>query len=95
MESLTLNNIYAILAVISAIVIIALVLAPPRIRDIIASSVALLLVGTFTIGLTHSISKGSAGFLNWGGGVIIAIIVTVVLLCVLFDSYDTTIRKKQ
>jgi len=95
MVSLTLNNIYAILALVSVIVVVALVLASPRIRNIIASSIALLLVGTFTIGLTHSISKGSAGFMNWGGGVIIGIIVGAVLLCVVFDLYDTTIRNKQ
>ena len=63
--------------------------------NIISGIIALVLVGTFTIGLTHSISKGSAGFLGWGGGVIIAIIVGIVMLCAAYDVYDTAIRKKK
>lgn len=63
--------------------------------NIITGLIALALVGTFTIGLTHSISKGSAGFLGWGGGVIIAIIVGFVLLLAAYDLYDTTVRKKE
>jgi len=63
--------------------------------NIISGLIALVLVGTFTIGLTHSISKGSAGFLGWGGGVIIAIIVGTVLLCAAYDVYDTAFRKNK
>lgn len=63
--------------------------------NIITGLIAIVLVGTFSIGLTHSISKGSAGFLGWGGGVIIAIIVGIVLLCAAYDVYDTAIRKKK
>jgi len=66
-----------------------------RKMNVITGLIALALVGTFTIGLTHSISKGSAGFLGWGGGVIIAIIVGTVLLCAAYDLYDTAIRKKK
>jgi len=66
-----------------------------RTLNIITGLIGLVLVGVFTIGLTHSISKGSAGFMGWGGGVIIAIIIGVVLSCALFDVYDTAIRKKK
>ncbi len=66
-----------------------------RTMNIITGLIALALVGTFTIGLTQSISKGSAGFFGWGGGVIIAIIVGFVLLLAAYDLYDTAVRKKK
>lgn len=65
-----------------------------RAMNIITGLIGLALVGVFTIGLTHSISTGSAGFMGWGGGVIIAIIVGIVLLCAAYDLFDTAIRKK-
>ncbi len=66
-----------------------------RTLNIVAALIGLVLVGTFVIGLTHSISKGSSGFLNSGGGVVIAIIVGAVLLCVVYDLYDSAVRKKK
>jgi len=66
-----------------------------RTLNIITGLIGLFLVGTFVIGLTHSISKGSSGFLNWGGGVVIAVIVGAVLLCVIYDLFNTAIRKKK
>jgi len=66
-----------------------------RVVSIISGLIALALVGTFTIGLSHSISKGSAGFMGWGGGLIIAIIVGAVLSCAAYDVYDSAFRKKE
>jgi len=66
-----------------------------RTVNIITGLIGIALMGVFTIGLTHSISKGSAGFMGWGGGVIIAIIVGIVLSCAAYDLYDTAVRKKE
>lgn len=66
-----------------------------RFVNIFTGLIALVLVGIFTIGLTYSISQGFAGFLNWGGGVIIAIIVGVVMLCAAYDVFDTAFRKNK
>ncbi len=65
-----------------------------RTVQIITGLIALALVGTFTIGLAHSISTGFAGFWGWGGGVVLAGIVGFVLLLALYDFYDTAVRKR-
>lgn len=63
--------------------------------NIITGLIALILVGTFTIGLTQSISVGFAGFLGFGGGVVIAIIVGTILICFAYDVFDTAFRKNK
>jgi sterol desaturase/sphingolipid hydroxylase (fatty acid hydroxylase superfamily) len=53
--------------------------------------VAALLVAVFTLGLSHSISTGFAGF--WGGFPFM-VITLFVLALVFYDYWDTTLRKK-
>lgn len=66
-----------------------------RTVQIITGLIALALVGTFTIGLAHSISVGFAGFWGSGGGVVFSGIVAIVLLMALYDFYDTAVRKRK
>ncbi len=63
--------------------------------NIITGLIALILVGTFTLGLVRSISLGFAGFVGWGGGLPVTLIVVLVLSCAVYDWYDTAIRKKK
>ena len=60
--------------------------------NIIAGIIALVVLATFTIGLSHSVSTGFAGF---KGGLPFAIIVGFVLLLALYDFYDSCIRQKK
>ncbi len=60
--------------------------------NIIAGIIALVILATFTIGLSHSVSTGFAGFM---GGLPFAIIVGFVLLLALYDFYDSCIRQKK
>ena len=57
----------------------------------ITGLIGLLLIATFVIGLSHSISIGFAGF--WGG-LPFAVIVAAVLAMVAYDFWDECIRKK-
>jgi len=50
-----------------------------------------LLVATFVLGLAESISSGAAGF--WGGLPFWVICITVLVL-VVYDFWDTCLRKK-
>jgi len=84
-----------VIAVVVSSILLSIAFNVANKLNFITGLVALAFVGTFTIGLTHSISKGSAGFSGWGGGVVIAIIVGVVLLCAAYDVFDTAIRKKK
>jgi len=65
-----------------------------RRTNIIAGLIGLILVATFTLGLTYSISVGFAGFKGWGGGLPVTCIVVFVLLLVVYDWYDTAIKKR-
>lgn len=58
---------------------------------IISGLIGLFLLGIFTIGLSHSISTGFAGF---NGGLPFAVIVAFVLSLALYDFWDSAIRKK-
>jgi len=58
---------------------------------LISGAIGVLIVSTFVIGLSHSISTGFAGF--WGG-LPFAIITTIVLAMVVYDFWDECIRKK-
>ena len=60
--------------------------------NIIAGIIALVVLATFTVGLSHSVSTGFAGFM---GGLPFAIIVGFVLLLALYDFYDSCIRRKK
>ena len=60
--------------------------------NIIAGIIALVILATFTVGLSHSVSTGFAGFM---GGLPFAIIVGFVLLLALYDFYDSCIRQKK
>jgi len=53
--------------------------------------VAILLIAAFTIGLSHSISTGFAGF--WGGFPF-AVITVFVLALACYDYWDTCLRKR-
>jgi hypothetical protein len=57
---------------------------------ILVATVGTVLMMTFVIGLSHSISIGFAGF---RGGLPIMIIVTIVILMALFDLWEEAIRK--
>lgn len=61
-----------------------------RLVTIITGVIGLLVMATFVIGLSHSISTGFAGF---SGGLPFAIIVGIVLLMAIYDFYDECIRK--
>lgn len=61
-----------------------------RTVNIITGLIGLLVLATFTIGLSKSISSGFAGF---KGGLPFAIIVGLVLLLALYDLYDSAFRK--
>jgi len=58
---------------------------------LISGAIGVLIVSTFVIGLSHSISTGFAGF--WGG-LPFAIITAIVLAMVVYDFWDECIRKK-
>ncbi len=62
----------------------------PRLKLIMAA-IATALVLTFVFGLAESISSGFAGF--WGG-LPFWIIAISVMLMVVYDFWDETIRKK-
>jgi len=59
--------------------------------NIITGLIGLVIVATFTIGLSKSISSGFAGF---KGGLPFAIIVAFVLMLALYDFYDSCIRQR-
>lgn len=61
-----------------------------RTTNIITGLIGLGLVATLTIGLSHSISSGFAGF---KGGLPFAIIVGFVLCLAAYDFYDSALRK--
>ncbi len=61
-----------------------------RLVTILTGVVGLIVMATFVIGLSHSISTGFAGF---EGGLPFAIIVAIVILMALYDFYDECIRK--
>lgn len=63
--------------------------------NIITGLIALIMVGTFTLGLAKSISEGFAGFIGFGGGLPVTCIVIFVLLLAVYDWYDTAVRKKK
>jgi len=65
-----------------------------KLVNIITGLIALGLMGTFTIGLTYSISTGFAGFQGTGGGIVIALIVGFVLLLAAYDLFNTAVRRK-
>ena len=58
---------------------------------LISGAIGVLIVSTFVIGLSHSISTGFAGF--WGG-LPFAVITAIVLAMVVYDFWDECIRKK-
>lgn len=58
---------------------------------IISGLIGLLFLAVFTIGLSHSISTGFAGV---KGGLPFAIIVAFVLALVVYDFWDSAVRKK-
>ena len=58
---------------------------------LMTAGIGTLLVMVFVFGLAESISSGFAGF--WGGMPFWSIATTVMLM-VLYDFYDETIRKK-
>ena len=58
---------------------------------LMTAGIGTLLVMVFVFGLAESISSGFAGF--WGG-MPFWIIATTVMLMVLYDFYDETIREK-
>ncbi len=57
----------------------------------ISGLIGLILVGSFVLGLAESISSGFAGF--WGGLPFWVIALTVLPL-VIYDFWDTCMRKK-
>jgi hypothetical protein len=57
----------------------------------ISGIIGTVLVGTFVLGLAESITSGFAGF--WGGLPFWVFAVTVLSL-VVYDYYDTCLRKK-
>ena len=59
---------------------------------IVTGLLAVLMVGTLVVGLSHSISTGFAGF--WGG-LPFAIITLVVLSMIVYDFWDECLRKKK
>ena len=62
----------------------------PKPVKILGGLVGLLLLCTFIIGLSHSISTGFAGF--WGG-LPFAVIIALVLPMAAYDFWDQCIRK--
>lgn len=58
---------------------------------IVTGLIGILLMATFVIGLSHSISTGFAGF---KGGLPFAVIVAFVLILVVYDYYDECVRKR-
>lgn len=62
-----------------------------RLTKLVTGFIGLLMVGTFVLGLAHSISTGFAGF---KGGLPFVIIAVFVLLLVLYDFWDECVRKK-
>jgi len=62
-----------------------------RLTNIITGLVGLLLMASFVIGLSHTISTGFAGF--WGG-LPFVIIIVIVLTMAGYDFWDVCIRKK-
>ena len=62
-----------------------------RLVKLITGLIGVLIVATFVIGLSISISTGFAGFL---GGLPFAIITAFVLGLVIYDFWDQCLRKK-
>ncbi len=63
-----------------------------RLVQIITGLIGVLMVATFVVGLSHSISTGFAGFL---GGLPFSIITAFVLGLVIYDFWDQCIRDKE
>ena len=64
----------------------------PEIYEKISGSLGLLLITLFVLGLAESISAGAAGF--WGGLPFWVICITVLPL-VIYDFWDSCLRKKK
>jgi len=64
----------------------------PEILKIISGFLGLLLITVFVLGLAESISAGAAGF--WGGLPFWVICITVLPL-VIYDFWDSCLRKKK
>ena len=62
-----------------------------RLVHLITGLIGVLMVATFVIGLSYSISTGFAGFL---GGLPFTIITVFVLGLVIYDFWDQCLRKK-
>lgn len=62
-----------------------------RLVRVITGLLGLLLIATFVLGLSYSISTGFAGF---KGGLPFLIIVVLVLLMVAYDFWDECVRKR-
>lgn len=62
-----------------------------RATKIITGGIAVALVGVFSLGLSHSISTGFAGFL---GGLPFAIITVSVLAFIGYDYWEDAIRRR-
>jgi hypothetical protein len=63
-----------------------------RLANIITGLIGLALLGTFIIGLSHSISTGFAGF---AGGLPFMIIAIFVLALAVYNFWEDAIRKKK
>ena len=66
-------------------------LVSPESLEIIFGFIGVILVAGFVLGLAESISSGAAGF--WGG-LPFWIICFAVLVLVVYDFWDTCLRKK-
>ena len=64
----------------------------PEIYKTISGLLGLLLIALFVLGLAESISAGAAGF--WGGLPFWVICITVLPL-VIYDFWDSCLRKKK
>jgi sterol desaturase/sphingolipid hydroxylase (fatty acid hydroxylase superfamily) len=64
----------------------------PEIYEKISGFLGLLLITVFVLGLAESISAGAAGF--WGGLPFWVICITVLPL-VIYDFWDSCLRKKK
>jgi len=62
-----------------------------RLTNFVTGLIGLLLMATFVIGLSRSISTGFAGF--WGGFPFMCIVI-IVLAMALYNFWEDTIRKK-
>jgi len=61
-----------------------------RMTNIITGLIGLVLVGTFVVGLSHSISTGFAGF---KGGLPFMLIVIFVLAMAIYNFWEDAVRK--